>query len=1177
MASTNAATLVLVPYLQSWDKGTSSLKLSLLIIPRISPLDPLTSGAPSFVDARFVFDVHLQQSPATLPLPGGASYASVSSPAVSTARPVFESLAALFPIDPSPKPAVRDPGNRVRKYAPLSYQEAVGYAPGRTDLVVTDHRYFCALKLGSKDWTYQPLPKPNPLVSWGKVVAILLRNPALARAAGLVRDLSIPITAPGNVKQGGFVHLTLASTSDAASLIGEPTGLQIHAARFPSLTSSRKIFTSVVFPIVDPPPSADYGDIFEEVEDYNDGWAKAVHCWQPQKLDPTADASEDTLPVREQGIQIGWDDEQVTIWMDRQLADSGGHNSPICVQGYRIDVRLSSEPLWHSLVRASGPLSVPGVNLGQFDGDLAVEVHPAQLQAQRTGEFWLPTYLSQWVGTSLIGLDRDRLKISGVADPTPGPPVKGVAPKIALTYGKKYAFRVRLADHSGGGPDVGDSPINPSPNPVENWHFKRWIAPTRPRLVENIPSIPDPANAPTFLTFKRPLMSSPAVICAGFYNDVVDRLLADIPVAQVEKREPGLPDPDVDRLQITVEVDTLPQDDKATDGTFWPLFTTTRPFPSDPLKELVLDITWKDIHDVAELDKPESGALILPTARLVRLRVAAFCKDDPGLDYFGAQKVRTGPLKPIELRKHSKNETDLFLPGTVSPRFSAFYLQPDPPIDPSATAAQKALGNTQQRPSDIASRFATALHLRNDGLTIRSQPGRRVVFGCSAALQYVIGPDRASVSFGSGSDLALKWLTVIRLTIDRDWSWDGLAQEGIVVLRDGDKLESFALDRNVNHDALLDPHRNQTDLVYIDAIDPKPTGGSFPQQLHPVYNVSCSFVGDASADAPLQLKIDLPVTTPPSQIPRIVSAGIAMTPYKRADNYARSEVRSKALWIELSRPVADDRDAYFARALWNAPDPLLALRNTVNRVDDELLEPALPVDPEWVRKIVPGQANDFAGLAAMQKLTPSDSPVHFSLPLPPGLTDKAPELFGFFTYELRVGHGDEVWTTAQGRFGPPLRVTGVQHPAPPLVCSVKRTPRGLSVSAPFALAVENKVISMPFTPRSTMWIMLYAQAAQIDGADHRNIHLLAVPAHSIRRITDAPDAFPHAEAFIKFQSFVPLLVALGLSPEAPLSVLAVEMIPQGSEPSEPLTGDLGTQRILRTSPLTPVPQICGEK
>src|SRR5260370_33704662 len=83
---------------------------------------------------------------------------------------------------------------------------------------------------------------------------------------------------------------------------------------------------------------------------------------------------------------------------------------------------------------------------------------------------------------------------------------------------------------------------------------------------------------------------------------------------------------------------------------------------------------------------------------------------------------------------------------------------------------------------------------------------------------------------------------------------------------------------------------------------------------------------------------------------------------------------------------------------------------------------------------------------------------HFLVPLPPNTDETSPDLFSFFTYELRVGHDDTRWSTAQARFGPPLRVTGVQHPAPPLTCQVSPRPGpealdnmcGLHVNAPVA-------------------------------------------------------------------------------------------------------------------------------
>ena len=54
------------------------------------------------------------------------------------------------------------------------------------------------------------------------------------------------------------------------------------------------------------------------------------------------------------------------------------------------------------------------------------------------------------------------------------------------------------------------------------------------------------------------------------------------------------------------------------------------------------------------------------------------------------------------------------------------------------------------------------------------------------------------------------------------------------------------------------------------------------------------------------------------------------------------------------------------------------------------------------------------------------SPVHFLVPLPDGISPAALDLFGFWSYELRVGH--LLWSTAQGRFGRPFSVRGVQRP-----------------------------------------------------------------------------------------------------------------------------------------------------
>jgi hypothetical protein len=266
----------------------------------------------------------------------------------------------------------------------------------------------------------------------------------------------------------------------------------------------------------------------------------------------------------------------------------------------------------------------------------------------------------------------------------------------------------------------------------------------------------------------------------------------------------------------------------------------------------------------------------------------------------------------------------------------------------------------------------------------------------------------------------------------------------------------------------------------------------------------------------------------------------------------------------------------------------------------------------------------------LEKATNSDR--HFLIPLPPGLHAESNELFGFFTYELRVGH-DKIWSTAQGRFGRPLRTTGVQHPSPTLFCTCHRDEVKLLVEAPYAMAVMNGKNITADPPRTEIWALLYAQVNQVDGKDYRNILL------DERKLSLIPKKFEevlypngiqvlakgaqNGQARASTQWTDPevktILSLLGLPEDSPLSVLCVEMMPhfgtfqqpaaaatsggimiQGEtnlvgkvlgirgnidavgapnttaqqEGLRPLSSHLGHFRILRTSPLTPVPDVC---
>jgi hypothetical protein len=288
----------------------------------------------------------------------------------------------------------------------------------------------------------------------------------------------------------------------------------------------------------------------------------------------------------------------------------------------------------------------------------------------------------------------------------------------------------------------------------------------------------------------------------------------------------------------------------------------------------------------------------------------------------------------------------------------------------------------------------------------------------------------------------------------------------------------------------------------------------------------------------------------------------------------------------------DPNDTYFARVLSNAPDPLLA------RVSEELLafdpvDPPLPIDSEKIRSIIPGTVEDFAGLGAMQEMVQGDdngASNFYMLPLPPGLHADSDELFGFFSYEIRVGHKAETWSTAQARYGRPLKANGVQHPAPALSCSVIRrktpllsrsiktlnqrktdkTPLGrptfeiptaagritfkheIVVRAPFATAVLNGKNVSALPPQTTLWYMLYTQVRQADGQSYRNLlihsgQLLYVPEKrkpQQKGLLAARDEGTRlGTAVLAIADIETRLTEMGLPKDMDLSVLCVEMFP----------------------------------
>ena len=455
--------LTLLAFPQSWD-GTG-IGLRVLVLPKGDPREPLVSSAPAFAQADLVLDAVLVSGLEQMPVPGvetGRERLDVNLP--SNRDAIWDALASLFNIKPTPAGQVLRPAKtRILKFLTPSYREAFAFDGPRTQFAVIDDRYKCALtetNLAGRP----PRPPLTDEVTWGRVIAFAVKNPLLAERLGLIyKDLKVP--AAGRFDKGGFLYVTLAATSSyATEAAANPELLAVYAARIPPLAGPRTLFGAVLFPVLEAPPG-NYDEMFVEAESYDDGFAKIVHGAQPRTmgvadLDPT-----DPLPVKDVGIQLGWDDEQVAIWLNRRISPDTVEDTLLGVGGYRVDVRPAGSVDWHSMVRVRGEVKIGEMSLGLFQGELAVRTSPAQLLGEKTGDFWLPSFFTAWAGRSMILSDRVAFEISGQPKSRRQPPPGTGGRRCSYPYATATTTSSAsgLPTSRGGGPEVGTTPRNPAP------------------------------------------------------------------------------------------------------------------------------------------------------------------------------------------------------------------------------------------------------------------------------------------------------------------------------------------------------------------------------------------------------------------------------------------------------------------------------------------------------------------------------------------------------------------------------------------------------------------------------------------------------------------------------------------------------------------------------------------
>lgn len=1401
----------LLTFPQHFDGAT--LTVNIVVLPRDqNPLSesieqhPTISDAVPFADAQLSFTASIFNSLSVFPhnhAPISGIPLAVVSP--GTKREIFEALAtqlsitnlsgtnsnadlAAIPVEFKPSPA-RPEVRTVKKYLPKSYRAAFNFTTPRHKNAVTDDSYHCAIKDGQKAPGFQ---RSSNVVSWGKVFAYLMRQPFLAEQAGLIYQTQFTLD-PAHFLNGGWLYIDLAPGSDyRQQLDTDHTFIRRYAARIPELLPAepRQVFASLQFPVLfkaqasdpDPAPGGNYDKLFIEAAEYDDGFAKIIHCQQPPNRDLLVEDNDGAHPVKDVGIRLGWDDEQILIWYIRQLlADPAGEldgrlDAPLGVFGYNIDVRETAEPEnpWESLNRVesrqslslANPLSADGpILLGDFSGELPYQVYPMQVDGRKNLNYWLPMYFANWLGHSMVLPDPDAAAIYQTtnidvqADPEDplndtGTGVSGPAKNqlnqhynpgtlnTQLRYGNNYEFRIRMQDLSGGTPGLSTNPVNTTASDVASCRFKRFISPNQPRIQEmqasgNDDSVlvnTDIPGAITQLNIQRPKLNYPAVVYTGKYTDPVQRLITQAGLGlQMDATDPnlhaehrvglGIADPDVDRLEISVEIATLKLDkldSLSGKDDYVHLYTTYRSFPAITTEDdyeaiLNLPIEYRDVrvlHTGDALDLVNDfdltnnidnlTELVLPTGRVVRLTIRAVGEEkEDNASYYGFINEGNKQLdnrfgEPFHVMAYnpSADETGLLIQTPGVPTIQGIFMQPDLVGAADGRLTTLLLGKQTTEQRNNVQQLSDQLNLASSQLTLSAPKGERVVFGCSSRIRHTLSPDHSSLTFAAKGDLINHWLCCISFTINRDWMWDAVQHRSFVIRRtkrysNDEQPETsnvvvgdIEMVPTASFESLHDPRRTMSRIVFIDAVEPqksKPENAvepDFPDTIELSYTIEVNFkAGHAQQqDAAETLELRLPITTPPAQVPKIVSAGIALSPYVRNETYSASEVRRRSLWIEFAEPVKDPHDTYFARVLAIAPDQLLSHNHPELLAAPE--EAVLPIAPEYIRVVAEGATNDLAGLQAMQPMEKStSSDRHYLLPLPPGLHADSDEMFGFFTYEFRVGHfrnpitEEMVWTTAQGRFGRRLRATGIQHPAPTLTCMPNRDEEKLWVTAPYAVAVHEGKNVTADPPRTQLWALLYAQVKQADNKDYRNILLddrqldwrvqveTEKDINVLEKYTDdqlqvlSSVAFKNFKYEINAASFTNvlklidfstmnrnatrygtvvwstteithLLASLGLPQNSALSVLVVETLPQitslfehvsrldkprvaaatttlvaetdqpqfnqrldemgkrtfeaaSTRTPSPVSDELGHHRLLRTSPLTRVSDICA--
>ena len=580
------------------------------------------------------------------------------------------------------------------------------------------------------------------------------------------------------------------------------------------------------------------------------------------------------------------------------------------------------------------------------------------------------------------------------------PPIRRrrISTHIPLRYGQTYDFRVRLIDPTGGGPTV-DTATRPRGRP----RYDGALRPPRRAgagVARGPADVDNRSSSATTSSASAARCSATRRSCSPTSMPIPMSLLQAASDAAVGKGSFGIPDPDVTRVRIDVEVRALRMDNlirsPAASRTSC-IRRRTGDFPADFAEPCEMPLSFRDVAvlrfgDPADFgDRCDAGAI----------DGRATCRCPPR----GTSASRSAPsptTTPTTSRRMPTSAGRFRCGCGGSPPTSGSvrggHAGVDDPCPVAAARSATGVGrHVRQACSSsgppaaspaIITRLAQRARRRSQRHDAGRPPGHRVVFGCSDGIRHSLAPDQLVADVGGeGRPHQPLDRRAHAASFDRDWTWDNLQpvsfdvfrRSGFTRMLRGRRQRRQAGRRVGSHPTALDAGAADPAtaaarrLMFLDAVEPKSEllqPASPITRLPDVIEVDYS-CGRHSSTAPAQAMTSR--RSVPRRPARHHAAGAGATDCVGRAGTVEVHARARLLVDRGTAQVPVDRVAQsrsailttciFIRFLGYAPDPLLSddRIETFTPPEESSAPDRSRVDP----RDTAGATDDHAGLGAM--------------------------------------------------------------------------------------------------------------------------------------------------------------------------------------------------------------------